>query len=174
LKRTFSYLFLLIFIFNTVGYFPVFLYLQCQVKHDIKQRIKQSIPQEELTIFTLTEAQYKNLDWVEDHEFRLNGDMYDVVRKNTDDKGSIVMYVINDKKEKEVFTNLEQQIEDNLENTTTGKNVKKVLKHFTGIYLPFKKLICFVPEKEIQFPLSFQYSSITFIKEIPSPPPQLA
>lgn len=146
--------------------------MQHQAKHEMKQRIENSVPREELTALSFTAAEYKNIDWFEENEFRLNGDMYDVVRKATDDKGNIVVYVINDKKEKELFIDLEEQTNQYDQNSATEEeDTQKTLELFSNPLIEFNYLI---HEKSILPSLAYQSSLLSFVREILPPPPKLA
>jgi hypothetical protein len=144
--------------------------MQQQVKYEVKQRIKNSVPEEELTVFSFSEIEYKNLDWLEKNEFRCQGDMYDVVRKKTDAEGNVVIYALNDRKEKELFAAFEEQTRKKTEDPA-GENMQKALELFSS---PVHKLVYFIPEKSILPSFGYQFSFLSFIREIIPPPPKLA
>ncbi|MBI2269635.1 MAG: hypothetical protein HYU69_04670 [Bacteroidetes bacterium] len=173
MRRVFSCLFLILFLYNIVGYYPVFLYFQSQVKDEVYQKIKNPVPQNDLTVFVFDGDEYKSLEWVERNEFRYKGNLYDVVRKKTDGNGNIVVEVLNDKKEKELIVNLKEQTQQNTENPATGKGGQKLPEFFSNLYLPTNNQNSFIQEKSIQLPCRFQSSLISCIREIPSPPPRL-
>lgn len=146
--------------------------MQHQAKHEMKQRIKNSVSREELTALYFTAAEYKNIDWFEENEFRLNGDMYDVVRKTTDDNGNSVVYVINDKKEKELFIELEKQTNRYDENSAAEEeDTQKTLELFSNPLIEFTYLL---HEKSVLPSLAYQSSLRSFVREIQPPPPKLA
>lgn len=172
MKKLITYFILLVFLYEFIGHYPVFLYMQNQVRNEIKQKIKSSIPREELIIFSFDTVEYGNLDWVkENKEFRYKGGLFDVVRKTFNDKGIVVLHTINDKQEKELFTQLEEQTKKNTENSTPGKQGTKLLELFSNLYMPLNK-ITIVPQIITLFFPSYQFSIISFIEEIPSPPPK--
>ena len=142
--------------------------MQQQVKQEIKQRIKNSPPPEALTAFLFSEVEYKNIDWLEENEFRLDGEMYDVARKKVDGKGNVILYVINDKKEKKLFIDLEEQAKENAQNSE--EDAQETLNLFSN---PIRKPIYFIPEKLILSPLKSQSSLLSFVREILPPPPKL-
>ncbi|MBN8703754.1 MAG: hypothetical protein J0M08_11870 [Bacteroidetes bacterium] len=145
-----------------------------QIKHEIKQKIKKSIPDDELTTFTLSKVEYENLEWIEKKEFRLNGNMYDVVKKTIHINGTIILHVINDKKEKELFVNLEKQIQQNDKNSAAGKNLQKLFKLFSCIDAPISELAILVRDNSILLSERYQACLLSFSREVPSPPPKRA
>jgi len=173
MKKLFSWLMLALFLYTTVGYYPIYLSNKSQVKREIKQRIIKSVPENELTVFSFTEKEYKNLTWVEKNEFRFKGSMYDVVRKGTDTKGNIVIYVIDDEKEKKLFVNLEELTQQNSSDSPVGKNGQKLLKLFSSIYLPVNELSFFTQQQYVQLHFSYQLPLSSLTREITSPPPEL-
>ena len=85
--------------FSQVGYYFVLRQSQERQKEIIKQTILSQLKDEELDIISLNNNQQK-IYWEEDgKEFLFNGEMYDVVKSKTVN-GKILLYCINDKKEK--------------------------------------------------------------------------
>lgn len=128
LKRIISIVLLLLFIYGTVGYFVAFQVERYTVRQEIKHRIKQGVPTEELTIIS-DDATNSRLNWVKPNkEFRINGKMYDVVSKRVE--GNTVYYsCINDTQEDKLFENLDKQV-DNALNDSGKKNTKNNLKDY--------------------------------------------
>jgi hypothetical protein len=85
--------------YSQVGYYFVMRYTQMLHKKEIKKQIRSQLSNAELEIISLTDN-HQNIHWVkEEKEFIFNGEMYDVVRRETTG-GKEIMYCINDKKEK--------------------------------------------------------------------------
>ncbi|MFM7683133.1 MAG: hypothetical protein ACKO7P_10355, partial [Bacteroidota bacterium] len=76
MKRLFSFLFLIVFIWQLAGFFVYFEIERYHVRKDIKLAIKQSLPQNEFKQFIITEVEFNHLIWINDHEFKMNGRLY--------------------------------------------------------------------------------------------------
>jgi len=166
-------LFIVLYVFNLAGYYAVFKTLQYQMRVEIKTRIKESVPEGELVLITVRRGEEARLHWLDGHEFRYQGNMYDVVRHySTDDAHYYVC--INDKQEERLFKNFDQYV-------TTQCNTEGVPKKAAN---PFKGIIKdYVPHIRILGPITFQvtrigvtqgFNLISHTAEIPTPPPRLA
>jgi len=73
----------------------------------------------DLLVFSLNDKKnIEKLEWEEDDEFELNGEMYDVIEKKTQN-GKLIIRCLNDKKETELIKNYEKiNKEDNSKNRT--------------------------------------------------------
>jgi hypothetical protein len=73
-------------------------YQQRQAKREMKQQLRRRLSDDDLEMISYIEHE-KEIEWEEEgKEFRLYGEMYDIV-KTTTTKGKLVLYCINDKKE---------------------------------------------------------------------------
>ncbi|MBI5540584.1 MAG: hypothetical protein HY951_11035 [Bacteroidia bacterium] len=97
-------------------------------KAEIKNRINNNVPTNELTILMFNKEEYANLVWEESKEFRLNGKMYDVIStvKNRDE--SITVYCIDDERESLLFELHSKQIDDNSSDNKDSKAKHRVSK----------------------------------------------
>lgn len=78
------------------------IYKQRQAKREMKQQLRRRLSETDLELISYLEHE-KEIEWEEEgKEFRLNGEMYDVVRTGTVN-GKPVYYCINDKKENELI-----------------------------------------------------------------------
>lgn len=77
------------------------------VKKEIKRAIKAGVPERELVVIEINPGNEHEVEWVEDHEFRFRGSMYDVIRKVTC-ADAVKFYCIDDKQESALFANLER------------------------------------------------------------------
>lgn len=162
---------LLVVLLNSfVGYYPLFLWMQQQVKQEMQQRIKNSPDRETFTVFLVSKEEYANIDWVEENEFRFHGEMYDVAKREEDRKGNILLYVIHDNREKQLFIELEEQTGKSDPNST-AEDTEKTIKLFSE---PKANLIYFLPGTPMVPPSGFQFSLPSFVREIQPPPPKIA
>jgi hypothetical protein len=117
---------ILIFCYNVFGYYVVYRVHSFRIKKEIKRKIKRSVPQSELTVFTFSKGESEDLIWIENHEFRLDGKMYDVVRKETKNN-SITYHCINDTQEEVLFTNLDRHTKQFTDIQNSGDQHSKEL-----------------------------------------------
>ena len=93
MKRFVAYLFLFLYLYNLAGYLAVFAVRQSAVRSEIKKMLKES-----------------PLQWIEDHEFRYAGGMYDIVH-STVTRDSTYFLCVNDVQEEALFTDLDSHVQ---------------------------------------------------------------
>ncbi|RYD78723.1 MAG: hypothetical protein EOP53_10755 [Sphingobacteriales bacterium] len=116
MKRFTGIVLIMLMGYNLIGYFPAFYALQTKIKREMRRAIRRNAKPEELTVFTFSLENNKitdtDFDLKDEHEFSYKGEMYDVVR--TEKTGNtITFYCLNDKKEKQLFANLNQSVKQN-------------------------------------------------------------
>ena len=110
MKKLLVFLLLSIFLYNQAGYLIAFKIEQIEARKEIKRRIKNSVPQNELTIIRIGDHNRHEMQWVEDgREFMFNNSLFDVVRVETQGD-ELVYHCINDTQEKELFAELEEHV----------------------------------------------------------------
>lgn len=103
MKKVISYVLLLIFLYNTGGYYLWFKAEQFHIKSEIRKEIQTGIKHEFLTIITVPVNDESSIKWVElDKEFIFHDEMFDVVKIKSDKKTK-QYYCINDKNEKQLI-----------------------------------------------------------------------
>lgn len=127
MKRLFSVLFLIVFIWQLAGFFIYFEIERYYVRKDIKRAIKHSLPQNQYKQFNFTNKEFKDLTWINDHEFKMNGRLYDVVKKNKSNVGFSV-YCIDDMQETVLFAQLDEATASNLNNQPEKAPLKSFVK----------------------------------------------
>lgn len=175
MKKIASIFLLGIFLFNTVGYYVFFKIAQRQIKSEIKKEIKLNLNPSELTTIKFSISEINNIHWLEKgKEFIYNNQMFDIV-KRTSIGGTITLYCINDKQEKKLFKNLEEQVLKQIEQNKNSKNnsSKKGGDQQLKTYFFETISFCITPNvSEIKFtPYNEQYTSV--ITSITTPPPQI-
>lgn len=139
LKQTISILLLFVFSFNIVGVVTVFKLQQFQIRRGIKRQIKRGLSEDDLHVITIHPKNSADLDWQEENEFIYKGDMFDIVKKEIRSDSSIVYYCINDKQEKSLFANLDEQVKKQTDrNSPTNQLAKKFFKFLSSIPLQEK------------------------------------
>lgn len=168
MKKLVVFLLLGIFLYNQVGYFIAFKILQQQARKEIKKKLKNTVPESELAIFTFSREQASALQWVkEGKEFLHNGNMYDVVRAH-ESGDTITYHCVNDEQEKQLFVDLEKHVYDHIASHAKNKEVKKTLvkDYFcqaAGIPLAADYTV-------IEFPVHLQHPLTGYTSDITHPP----
>ena len=172
LKKIVGISLLFIFLFNIIAFYPIFFLVQYGLKETIKQKLKQSIPESELTVISVKEGDGKSIEWLDRKEFRYRDNLYDIVKKKVDKDGTIHFYCINDSKEKKLFAGLDKQLQNDM--GTTGKNSKDSAKGFIKDYFFTPSLFSFQqPFSDFLFP-KYDGHYLSVDEDIVSPPPELA
>ena len=174
MKRLFSFLFLIVFIWQLAGFFIYFEIERYHVRKDIKRAIKHSLPQNEFKQFYFTEKELKELTWINDHEFKMNGRLYDVVKKNKSNVGFSVS-CIDDIQETVLFAELDEATVSNLNNQPEKAPLKLFVKLLKLAYIERNSAFLSlqnieVSERTIQF--HFQTLFSEFKKQKLLQPPQ--
>lgn len=114
MKRFFVFVFLSLYLYNIVGYLAVFTVLQYRVRSEVKKMLKATVPEGEILTLTFhTESLEKGgyaLQWIEPHEFRYNGSMYDILRTHISGD-STYFECINDVQEEMLFAHLDLHVQ---------------------------------------------------------------
>ncbi|MGE0561829.1 MAG: hypothetical protein AB7O47_08440 [Flavobacteriales bacterium] len=174
-KQTFAILLLITLLFNTIGVVVLFKIQQYQVKKEIKQRIKQDLPPEELTTIVLTQQNSHEFDWEHEREFRYKRIMYDVVKKERVNETTTLLHCITDNQETALFAKLNEEVKKNMDSKNNGTSpLKNVFKLLSSIYFPNEEITLHLDAFLIKKPLvSYScYYQMPFI-DITSPPPEL-
>jgi hypothetical protein len=145
-----------------------FVAAQNKIRKEIKMRIKQSVPQEELVLFAFTAEEAASLHWIKSYEFRYKGGMYDIVWTHT--SGDSVYYqCVNDVQEEELFRSLHEQVERQMNDLARNGGpdaFKKALDSEAAGLDGETDLACYGP---VLLTVANLYQSINI--DIPSPPP---
>lgn len=154
----------------------VFKVFEQKYKREVKQLIKDGIPESELILFVF-HKDYKiqtteNLEWIKPNEFRYHGEMYDIIREEK--KGdSVYSYCFHDVKESKLFKDMDKYFTKFLhENPDKENELNIVLSLFSKNYI----YGMFWPVKTIPYEIDYISSTSTNPEEgftsIPSPPPK--
>jgi hypothetical protein len=139
------------------------------------QKIEKPSDEEmiELLIFNKRDIVENKIDfmWIHSREFKYNGDMYDIVKKEERDN-LLYLYCINDKKEKKLEEEFAKKIQDNSSNSK-----QRQLSNQLNILLsePVQaETLSFTPVQDYrpEVARSNFYNSVQL--DIPSPPPRIA
>ena len=103
-KTIIAYLILTALIFDVSGHILIFKKLQKDIHRKIKHTIFKNIPINELEIFSFNIGKsIPGIVWIHSKEFRLNGKMYDIIKKDTIDN-NVKFYCVWDKDEESLIS----------------------------------------------------------------------
>jgi len=108
-------------IFAMGGFHLVFKCRQYRLRCEIKQAIKLGVPDSNLIDIVITKSNEYQLEWIEGHEFRYKGMMYDVVRSDKTDS-TIVYHCINDEQESLLFEDLDELVQKATQNNNKSED----------------------------------------------------
>ena len=98
----------LIFIHGSVELFILKIF-QVQHKEEISKLIDEGLSEDELVLFQFSKDDFEkgleHIEWVEEHEFRIGGEMYDIVQKEIT-ADSIYLYCYHDRKESKLYSSI--------------------------------------------------------------------
>lgn len=114
MRRTVAILLLILYLHNFAGYRAAFYLLQSSVRSDIKQTVKEGLPDNALTLLVFRTSSLENnqasIHWTDENEFSYGGSMYDIVRAGTDGD-STYFFCINDVDEERLFASLDRHVD---------------------------------------------------------------
>ena len=163
-------------LYNVLGYLIVFKTFQYSIRNEVRQKIVNSVPENELIVIRLTNAEMKSgkngYAKTDNMEFSLAGKMYDIVRSKTEGDTNI-LYCINDTKEESLFANLDAHVKRYMESNIPLKQKSNTLFQVIVTQAILQKKSPFM-QNESAYEYVFSFSeklNSTFI-HIPSPPPK--
>ncbi len=176
MKKITSILILSLFIYNTIGFLALHPILSIYYKYvGLEQANKPS--EEELIerlIFNKEDIQKGKIDfrWIHSREFKYNGDMYDIVKKEETDK-QLIVHCINDTKEKKLEEEFEKRVHKNSsEDKRLPVNINIINSLFSEPIQSEQIKNDLVYEQSFNNWRTDFYQSLFL--DIPSPPPRLA
>jgi hypothetical protein len=173
-RKTFTILLAILFLYNTVGFLAVYSFLSKHYKDRGIREVEEFADENEIQIlvFDKSDIQNRNVDfrWIESREFKYNGDLYDIVKKE-ENENQIILYCISDKKE----TKLEKDFEREIDNSTTNKKLnsgdKNIFNFFN--YEVISEIDPNLSElKKLSYGCNYIKNYMPIFTEIPSPPPK--
>jgi hypothetical protein len=175
LKKNICIVILSLFIYNSFGFLAVHPLLSMYYKNLGLQKTEKTSEEEliEFMIFNKKDITENKIDfkWIHSREFKYNGEMYDVVKKEENDK-QFFLYCINDKKEEKLEEEFAKKVQDNSANSKH----RQVSNHLNiSLSEPVQtNSISVEPVYKFNFYniLTDCYKSINL--DIPSPPPRLS
>lgn len=168
MKKNISFLLIFIFFYGIIGFYLNFEIEQSHIKEEIKEKIIHNLPDNKLTLITVSSADKEKIVWTEyDKEFIFKNNMYDVVRIKIKDN-TTYYYCFDDEKESNLFVNLDKLVKDQTDNSQS-RTIQK--KHDITFYFHETLLLQCPTEKPVSY---FAPTSkfISICSEVLSPPPK--
>ena len=171
-KRIMPLAMILLLMLQLLGGGMYFHFQRAHIRKDIKSRIKQGVPQNELKVFHFAKLQeLETLNWHNDHEFRQGDEMFDVVRKEVTEHG-VYLHCINDQQETLLFAQLNELVKKRSESDPMGR--QQLAQSLSSPYLPFKSIhLQVVQWRTFICPVEYTFTLKTWIRDPDSPPPRL-
>ncbi|GEM_PF-2687348 len=160
-----------IILFNSAGYVLLFSISQRIIKKEIKHLLKSSLPETEVELLKIKigDPNYREF---EKNEFFYFGRLYDIIKMEVSD-GYMYIKCINDKKEEQLFKNLDELISNSFQNEgSRGYVINKILS-FLLFFEEIAKTIFLPNIALIQNNMIKTEKYISFISDIPTPPPEI-
>lgn|GEM_PF-367161 len=162
LKKILIYFILLLFLFNSMGYYFLFELNKHLARQEI-QTLIQRHPKKLMVLTIVNVANDKEFQWIHKKEFRYKGEMYDIVREVKSGQ-TTVFICLHDVKESKLFAGLKRVNHD--------KHHCAAWDHHVMIFLtaPFFDL-SLLSQNELIFP-DLEISLISPMLQPWSPPPE--
>ncbi len=157
-----------------MGYYIVFNMIQFQVKDEVKHILKHSVPQEDLVLISISDADESQLIWTKPNkEFRFQGEMYDIV--DIIKKGNKTLYrCLHDFKESKLFAHLDVHINNyiahNAEQQNKAKSFFNVMAKLFFFQSEESQIVGKDPIENVYYHYTENYKSVTI--DLLNPPPE--
>lgn len=164
-----------IFLSNSIGLIIVFNQIKYFHKQVIKSSIKNSSYYQVIEILSFSKSDLKNgkhnIKFIEEHEFRYNGRMYDIIESwETDD--TVVYKCINDTREEQLEEAFVQYVVNNQNRQDLPLPIKQILS-FLNLDLYFNNSgLDFSTNKILTYLYQIKFNLLENIFEVPEPPPR--
>ncbi len=176
MKKALGSFFLLLFLYQCVGYVPVYKFWEYKVQKEVKRIIRAGMANEELELVVMPESWMESppehIEWEHSKEFVKDGVYYDIVRTELKG-GDVYFYCYRDTKETALSIGLEKHTNAYLlANEQKKQTNKDIYQFFTKLYFSVSS------ETTAPLPLmnnrfkSFQLVYMFIYNELLSPPPQ--
>jgi hypothetical protein len=177
LHRIAATLALMIILNNLAGFYFAFYLQQATIKKEVKSLLKSTLDESELVKlhFDPNSDEYRKLQWLDEHEFRYDGRMYDIIKSEKDEKNNLTFHCINDIKEEQLFSNLSEQIRRHIEQNPEKNTISKIL--IKALNLEFYQAASnddIITSHKYDHQIICGQEDYLTDREIPSPPPRFS
>lgn len=172
LKKIVSILLLFCLLLNIVGYHIIFSLRKGELKAEMKKALRMRANREDEIIFVFSLKEKKTisqLEWEGNDEFRLNGQMYDVIEKRVE-KNKLVLRCISDNKETCLIKKFAKM---NTENNSKSR-LALLMQLFGSSYLATTNPDMIIRYKPVPSSIHFQTDPFpSRVRDVLTPPPQV-
>jgi len=173
LKRIVSILIVLMLIFNSAGYILVFYQLKKYIKKEALSKLENYIHPGDLTTIVISKHQFENEDdnffFVEPHEIKYYGKMYDIARiEHTAD--SVRIIALNDENEDNLHEIFAQFITRSL-NDKYSQTASVINKIINDASLPTETTLNAFWRENVFF-IFVYLTDLSEYNDLPDPPPK--
>ena len=177
MRRFYSAVFILLFVFQMVGFQLVFEAKKYSIRKEIRDQIRQGLPEDQLTLFKIPLYQdhsfRKNFLFFEENEFRHNGVIYDLVKTRKEDN-FILYYGIADFAETSLFSTLDTTVRKTMNTTEDGKNqMHHINQLISQIFMVEKNSYLFYLSKIEELVWNYSFSEQSWSLNPETPPPTI-
>jgi hypothetical protein len=174
--RALSTILLALLLLQTAGPLGLLQLQQSQVRREMKRAIQAGIPDAELRRFVFEAdgrlADGGRVEWVEGHEFRYRGVMYDVARTRVED-GRTVRYCVRDDDETAVYAQLDRLIREENRGGERRSQSERILRHLFTPLLAAGAIDTSPDLSGTPFPAIAAPSTLAAERIPPLPPPEV-
>ncbi len=116
------------------------------LRREMKQQIRQGLPQHELVPFTFAPEEYEALEKEDGgREFWVDGHIYDVVRCSTDADGHVHIEAVDDRDEARLMAGLNDLLQNGMARKGMGRERARTVVAALACSLPIQPLNLMVP-----------------------------
>ena len=134
---------------QSLGPYALFQVQQQQLKRQMKRAIKAGVPDAELHRIAFAASRHlrdsERVQWMHEREFRLDGEMYDIVR--SEQRGdSIIHHCIRDDEETALFARLDALVREESGSNPAERGKSASLQRLASLlYLPTEACVTHTP-----------------------------
>lgn len=165
---------LILFTTSQAGYYCVYSFQQSQIKKEVKEHLKEMLPESSLKIIA-EEDNAGAIKWQEQNkEFIFHAELYDVV-KIKKVCGKTLLYCLNDKEEEKLLHEFAKALKSAADNNAKGKNgnANHKLQFNNCYFLNNAESITATNFTKCCKYLFFASSLTSSAKEVNAPPPRV-
>jgi hypothetical protein len=176
MKNTITILLSLVFVYNTVLFLAVHPFLSIYYKHLGNQRAENPSKVEKIETLVINKEDILegkiDFMWINSHEFKYNGDMYDIIKKGENDN-QLFLYCSIDAEEMNLEEGFKKRVH---KNSSEGKNFPTIKYIISSLFSGLIQYEQFSNALEYECSLNFKRNDFyqSPLLNIPSPPPRLA
>ena len=168
MKKSFSIALLLVFFYGIIGFYLNFEIEQCRIKEEIKEKIINNLPDNELTILKVTACENERIEWTEQgKEFRYKGEMFDLV-KVKQVNGITIYYCFCDSKENKLLSCLDKLVKEQCDHSQSRSVQKKQVINYYFQEGVFSQSLPVSPVHYFPYTSAYKY----ICPEVITPPPR--